>query len=147
MKKINFVLGITLTLAGIVFLSVALLSETKMDGLLSGAGGACIALGVMMTYMYMHWNSPNNKERFERMMEREEIERQDELKEKIRGKSAQYTYAIGLYVISFSVVLFAVLDSFGVIEDGLIFVYYLTGILILQIIVGLLTFHSLMKKY
>lgn len=147
MKKSNLLVGIVLTLCGIVFLSIALLSETKMEGLLFAGGGASIGLGVMMVYRYLHWNSPQNKERYKEMLENEEIEMQDELKEKIRGKSAQYTYAISLYVISFSAVLFAVLDSLDVIENGYIFVYYLTGIMVFQIIVGWATFHHFLKKY
>lgn len=42
----------------------------------------------------------------------------DELIEKVRGKAGQYAYTIGLYIISFSTVMFAILDALEIIENG-----------------------------
>ncbi len=147
MKKINLVTGIMYVIGGLLFLSIAILTNSKLDSLFFGFAGAGIAPGIMMIYKYVYWSSPQNKERYLEKLENEKIERHDELKEKIRGKSAQYAYAAGLFVISFSTVLFNILDSLEIIENGNIFVFYLCGYLLFQIIIGIVIFRYLMKKY
>lgn len=147
MKKSNLIVGVIYVLLGVVFLALALLTETALDDLFSGFTGAFIGLGIMIISKYVYWNSAQNKERYKEKLENEKIEMHDELKEKLRGKSAQYTYVIGLFVISFSSVLFSVLDSLDIIENGNIFVFYLVGYLCFQIVVGWISFNHLMKKY
>lgn len=147
MKRNNLILGIIYSLAGVIFLALALLTETKLAGLFFGFAGVFISIGIVMVCKYIYWTSPKNREIYKEMLEKEKIEMHDELKEKIRGKSAQYTYAAGLFIISFSTVLFFVLDSLEIIENGNIFVYYLCGYLLLQVIIGSVIFKHLMKKY
>lgn len=147
MKKSNYIMGIIYLLIGIIFMILALLVNTKLGSLFFGFAGACTGIGVMMISRYIYWNSPKNSERYIEKLENEKIEKNDELKEKVRGKSAQYTYAIGLYITSFSTVIFSVLDSLEIIENGNIFVFYLVGYLIFQLVIGVVIFNHIMKKY
>ena len=52
MKKSNLVCGIVYTLAGVMFLIAALLTDTKLDSILFGLAGAGIAPGLLMIYKY-----------------------------------------------------------------------------------------------
>ncbi len=147
MKKSNLIMGCVYILVGVFSLVLAIVTETKLDALLWGFSGAGIIPGGMMVYQYFYWTSPKNEERYVQMMEVERIERHDELKEKVRGKSAQYAYGIGIMVISFSMLLFTILDLLGIIQDGKIFVLYLGAYLVFQIVIGFVLFRRLMKKY
>lgn len=147
MKKSNLMVGICYLLVGIISLLLALFTETKLDGLFFGFTGAGIVPGLMMIYKYFYWSSPKNKDRYLEKLENEKIEMHDELKEKVRGKAGQYAYTIGLYIISFSTVMFAILDALEIIENGEIFVFFLAGYLVFQIIIGFVLFNRLMKKY
>lgn len=147
MKRSYLIIGILYILAGIIFLLIVLFTQTRLEGLFSGFAGAGIGPGLFMVYRYFYWNRPTKKEEYEKRMEQERIELHDELKEKVRGKTAQYVYALGLCVISVSTVLFAVLDSMEILENSDIFVFYLVGYLVVQIVGGHLIFRHLMKKY
>lgn len=147
MKKSNLIVGCAYILVGIICLILGVMTETKLDGLLWGLTGAGIIPGGMMVYQYFYWTSPKNIERYNQRMEVERIERNDELKEKVRGKSAQYAYGIGIMVISFSMLLFTILDLLGIIQDGKIFVLYLGAYLGFQVVIGIVLFRRLMKKY
>ena len=84
MKKSNLITGILYVLFGVACLIVALLIETKLEGILWGFAGAGIFPGIMMICKYFYWSSPKNKERYEERLENERIEQHDELKTKIR---------------------------------------------------------------
>lgn len=147
MKKSNLIFGGVYLLLGVIFLSLALFTDTALDGLFFGFTGACFCPGIIIIYKYIYWNFPKNKGRYVEKLENEKIEIHDELKDKLRGKSAQYTYATGLFVISFSTVLFSILDSLKIVENGNIFVYYLACFLLFQILIGSVIYKHLLKKY
>lgn len=147
MKKNNLIAGIIYLLAGFIFLTIALLTDTRLESLYFGFTGAGIGSGVMMICRYFYWNSPKNRERYQEKLEQEKIELHDELKEKLRDKSGRYAYILGLVVISFSMVLFSVLDSLDIIENGNIMVLFLGAYLTFQIILGVVIFKRLLKKY
>lgn len=87
MKKSNLITGILYVLFGVVCLIVALLIETKLEGILWGFAGAGIFPGIMMICKYFYWSSPKNKEQYEERLENDRIEQHDELKTKIRDMS------------------------------------------------------------
>ena len=103
MKKSNLITGILYVLFGVACLIVALLIETKLEGILWGFAGAGIFPGIMMICKYFYWSSPENKERYEERLENERIEQHDELKTKIRDRAGRYTYSLGLLVVCFSI--------------------------------------------
>ena len=122
-------------------------TDTKLDGLFFGFAGAGIIPGIMMIFKYCYWSSPKNKERYAEKLENEKIELHDELKEKLRDKSGRYAYTAGLFVIAVSMMLFAVLNSLEIVQTGNIIVLVLGGYLVFQIVIGIVIFNHLMKKY
>ncbi len=147
MKKSHLITGIVYVLVGIVFLVAALFTETKINSLLFGFTGACIGPGILMICKYFYWSSPKNKAVYEEKLERERIELHDEMKNLIRCKTAMYLYVAGLFIISFSMVVFSVLDSLEILKNGNIFVFYLAGYMAFQIIGGIVIYKHIMKKY
>ena len=90
MKKSNLITGILYVLFGMACLIVALLIETKLEGILWGFAGAGIFPGIMMICKYFYWSSPKNKEQYEERLENDRIEQHDELKTKIRDIFIQF---------------------------------------------------------
>ena len=132
---------------GVACLIVALLIETKLEGILWGFAGAGIFPGIMMICKYFYWSSPKNKERYEERLENERIEQHDELKTKIRDRAGRYTYSLGLLVVCFSILVFGILGALEVIDNARMIVLYLSGYLLFQVIAGIVIFNKLMKKY
>ena len=123
------------------------MTDTKLDGLFFCFAGAGIIPGIMMIFKYCYWSTPKNKERYAEKLENEKIELHDELKEKLRDKSGRYAYTAGLFVIAVSMMLFAVLNSLEIVQTGNIIVLVLGGYLVFQIVIGIVIFNHLMKKY
>jgi len=147
MKKSNLIVGMLYVLFGVTCLIVALLIETKLEGILWGFAGAGIFPGMMMICKYFYWSSPKNKDRYEERLENERIEMHDELKTKIRDKAGRYTYTLGMIILSFSILVFGILGALEVIENARMIVIYLSGYLLFQFIAGIVIFNKLMKRY
>ena len=147
MKKNNLVISCLYVAWGIVNLLAGLLTNTKLDDIFFGMAGAGIVPGIMMIYRYFYWKSPKNSRRYQEILENEQIEQRDELKEKVRGLAARYTYLSGVLMTSFAMLVFAVLGSLDVPVDYRVTVLYLGGFLIFQGVAGVVMFKRLMKKY
>ncbi len=147
MKKSNLATGILYLFFGLAGLSVALLIETKLEGILWGFAGAGIFPGIMMIGQYFYWSSPKNKQRYEKLLENKRIEQHDELKTKIRDRAGRYTYSLGLLIVCFSILVFGILGALEVIDNARMIVLYLSGYLLLQVIAGISIFNKLMKQY
>ena len=147
MKKSNLITGILYVLFGVVCVIVALLVETKLEGILWGFAGAGIVPGLMMIFKYFYWSSPKNRVRYEERLENERIEIHDELKTKVRNEAGRYTYSLGILVICFSILAFGILGALEIIDNTRMIVLYLSGYLLFQIIAGIVIFNKLMKKY
>ncbi len=147
MKKSNLVCGIVYTLVGFVFLMMALITDTKLDSILFGLTGATIAPGLLMIYRYFYWSSPKRSQKYQEILENQRIERHDELKEKIRDKSGRYAYVFGLIITSVAILVFCILGNLELVENYRMIVLYLGGYLAVQIILGIIIFNHLLKKY
>ena len=147
MKKNNLLEGIAFTFGGFIILCIALLTASKIDSILIGFGAGGISSGIVITCKYFYWNTPKNKERYQKKIENEKIELHDELKIKLRDKSGRYAYIIGILMISFSIVVFSILGKLEIIENTRLIVLYLGGYLIFQIVIGIVIFNQLLKKY
>lgn len=147
MKKGDLLTGILYALFGAACLITALLTETRMEGLLWGLAGAGIFPGIMMICKYFYWSSPQNKARYAQRLEKEQIELHDELKTKVRDRAGRYTYSLGLLTVSFSMLAFCVLGALGVVDGTRVIILYLGGYLLFQVIAGIVIFNHLMKKY
>ncbi len=147
MKKSNLITGIIYVLFGMACLSVALLSETKLESILYGLAGAGIFPGIAMICKYFYWITPKNEKRYKKRLEDEQIELHDELKTKIRDRAGRYTYCLGLLILCFSILLFSILGALGIIDNTHSIVLYLSGYLAFQFIAGIVIFRCLLKKY
>ena len=147
MKKSNLIAGVAYVLVGVACLIVALLTETKLEGILWGFAGAGVLPGIMMIGKYFYWSSPKNKERYEERLENERIEMHDELKTKVRDKAGRYTYIIGLFVISIAIFAFSILSALGIMDNARMLLLCLSGYLLFQVIAGIVIFNQLMKQY
>lgn len=147
MKKSNLIAGICSVAVGVICMLIALLTETKLEGILWGLTGAGIAPGVLQILQYFHYNAPENRERYEELLENKSIEMRDELKNKVRNQAGRYAYVAGLMIICVSMLLFSILGALGIVENAQVFVLYLFAYLMVQFILGIVFFNRLMKKY
>lgn len=147
MKKSNLTVSILYIIWGIVNLLAALFTETKLDGIFAGMAGAGIVPGFMMLYRYFYWKSPKHAQEYQQRMENERIERQDELKEKVRGWAARYVYSMEIIVTALAMITFTILGTLDVAMDYTAFVLYLGMFLAFQCVAGVVVFNRLMKKY
>ena len=147
MHKKNLRVSIFYTIWGFLNLVAALFTETKLDGIFFGMAGAGIVTGLMMVCRYFYWKSPKHNQDYRNKMENERIERHDELKEKVRGLAARYTYTLGILVTSLAMMAFSILGSLDIGMDYRVTVLYLGCFLAFQTISGVVIFNCLMKKY
>ncbi len=66
---------------------------------------------------------------------------------KLWDKAGRQVYLWGLLVSCVAVLVFAILNSTGVLPGHPIYILYLTGYLIFQVIIGIAFFNRLLKKY
>lgn len=147
MKKSRLITGILSALFGVTCLGVALLTETKLEGILWGLAGAGIVPGMMLVCQYFYWSSPQNKERYAQRLENEQIEIHDELKTQVRDKAGRHAYVLGIFTTCLAMIVFAVLGALEVVDHTRIILLYLFGYLLLQEFAGIFFFNRLMKKY
>lgn len=146
MKKRDLVSGIIWLLMGIACLLAVLLFETKLESLLCGFTGVCLVLGVLTIRKYLYWRSPENRERYQAILENEKIEMHDEMKEKVRDQSGRCAYIFGLYLGGISIIVFEILRQLEIMDSRMI-VLFLSGYLAVQLIAEKVMFHYFMKKY
>ncbi|MBR4670613.1 MAG: hypothetical protein IKO84_08430 [Butyrivibrio sp.] len=139
--------GIILVLVGICLVIAAIFTKSAFDGLLWGLAGGALGPGIGILIKHFYLSVPKNQERYQESLEQKEINVHDELNEKLRDRSGRIAYNIGLYILCFSVVLFAILGKAGMIIDHKIIVLYLVGFMILQYVIGIGVYHQLRKKY
>jgi len=147
MKKSRLITGGLYALFGVACLVIALLTETKLDGMLWGFVGAGIGPGIMMMGQYLYWSAPKNKERYEERLENERIEMHDELKTKVRDKAGRYAFLLGLLATCIAILVFGILGALEIIENTRVILLYLGGYLLFQEFAGIIIFRKLMEKY
>ena len=147
MKKNNLFVSLGYIFVGTMFLLAALVTETKLEGIFSGLAGAGIGPGILMLYRYFYWKSPKRSQQYQELLETEQIERHDELKEKIRGFSARYTYALGIIITSFAMLIFTILGSLDIHIDYRAIVIYLGCYLAFQCIFSTVIFNKILRRY
>lgn len=147
MKKGYLNRGIIFLLVGICFVLAAVFTESVFDGLLWGFAGGALGPGIGMIIQHFYWSDPKNKERYREILEQEDINLHDELNEKLRDKSGRIAYNIGLFIICISEMVFAVLGKAGIITDYKVIVLYLFGLFVFQIVIGIVAYRQLRRKY
>ena len=144
MKKSDLIYGFIYTVFAGIFLYVAIAFDNKMWGIFYGMTGALGANGIFMIIRYFYWKK--NKEKYQEKLEIEEIEQNDELKQKLRDKAGKYTYWIGMLIVALSIMVYSLLGVLDIMETKYI-VIYLGAYLISQVFIGVIVFNHLLKKY
>lgn len=151
MKKSNLIVGGLYTLVGAVFLVLAIYitahTESKLGGIFFGLAGAGIAIGIGTICQYFYWSSPKNRERYLDRQAEIEIEQRDELKTKLRDKAGRHAYVLGIYTICISMLVFSILGALTIVRDYVLIVAFLGGYLLFQVVIGIVIFNHLLKKY
>ncbi len=144
MKKSNLIYGLIYIILAGISLYVAIAFNNEMSSVLYGLTGAFGASGIVTIIRYFYWQK--NEEKYREKLEIEEIEQRDELKQKLRDKSGQYTYRIGMLIVVLSIIVYSVLGVLNVMDTKHI-VIYLGAYLISQVFIGVIVFNHLLKKY
>ena len=152
MKKRDLWAGVGMILAGsLCLLAAALLWETRtaLGSLLCGFCGAFAVPGVAQVCKYVKWTRPKNAPVYRERLEREQIELRDERKSMLRDKSGRYAYILGLLTLSAAVIIFSLLEAFGMIgrEEARLMVLFLGGYILFQAIAGIVICRLLEKRY
>ena len=147
MNKSRLVIGILVTLGGLIFLAAALTSGMAVNPYFYGFAGGFIGSGVVMIGNYTYWTLPTNKEKLAERREEYEINLHDERKERLRDKSGRYAYILGIMVISISIVLLTVFAELQILVISSFVIWYLGAYLLLQGVAGVVIFRYLNRKY
>ena len=147
MKKSYFITGAVYLAFGCLMLTVALFTESRLEGILFGLAGAGIVPGIQMIVQYFYWSRPQNRQRYQEKREQERIEKHDERKERLRDRAGRYAYALGLVALSLSILVFPALGALGVVQQSGPVLLFLSGYLIFQIAAGEVFYRTLQKKY
>lgn len=145
MKKSKLIAGILVSLAGIASLIAALVFDTKLDSMLFTAAGFGITYGFLTLREYRreysYWSLPENRERYQEILEAEK----DERKLRPREKAGRYTYILGLFILCGTIIVLTVMDRLEIIDAGRLN-GYLCAFLIIQIVAEELIYRYLTRK-
>lgn len=144
MKKSNLIYGLIYTIVAGIFLYIAISFDNKMSGIFYGMAGAFCCSGIVTIIRYFSWEK--NIDKSQEKLEMEEIEQDDELKQKLRDRAGKYTYWIGMVIIALSIIVYSVLGVLNIMDTEHI-VIYLAAYLISQVFIGIIVFNHLLKKY
>ncbi len=144
MKKSNLIYGLIYTIVAGIFLYIAISFDNKMSGIFYGMAGAFCCSGIVTIIRYFYWEK--NIDKSQEKLEMEEIEQDDELKQKLRDRAGKYTYWIGMVIIALSIIVYSVLGVLNIMDTEHI-VIYLAAYLISQVFIGIIVFNHLLKKY
>ncbi len=147
MRKKDLISGIIYTGLGAAALLAAVLTDSAIDAVLCGLAGGFGFTGICMIVRYFYWSSPKRQEEYRKRLDAADIEIHDELKIKIRDKAGRYAYVLGLMLLSFSMLLIALLGAAGKITGFRFMVFYLGGLLAVQIAAGYVIFNKLLQRY
>ena len=149
MKKRELWFGLGMIAGGILFLLAALLLETPLDSLFCGFFGAFTGPGVIQVYKYVRWTKLETPDSYQRHLEEEQIELRDERKSMLRDRSGRYAYILGLLAVALALLVFSVLDAFGVVEEDTasLMILFLAGYAVFQLVAGWVIYRWLEKRY
>ena len=149
MKTRDLWTGVIFVFLGLAFLAGALLWETPLNSFLCGLCGAFTVPGVVQIGKYVKWTSPQNAPLYRERLERERIDLRDERKTMLRDRSGRYAWILGLLLLCAAMVVFYLLEAFGVIgaPEAHLVILFLAGYLLFQFAAGMVIYRLLEKKY
>ena len=136
MKKSYLWSGLGMIALGLVCLAASILWDTPLDSLLCGFSGALAVPGAMQVWKYFKWTRLETADSYRRHLEEEQIELRDERKSMLRDKSGRYAYILGLLAAALAILVFSVLDAFGVVgeDTASLMVLFLGGYAVFQLV-------------
>ena len=148
MKKSDLWTGIGMIAVGLVCLAAVFLN-TLVSSLFAGLFGAFTLPGLMQVYKYCKYTSPKHAAEYRERLEQEQIDLRDERKSMLRDRSGRYAYILGLLAAAVAMLVFSVLDAFGVVgeETARLMVFFLAGYAVFQLVAGWVFYRLLEKRY
>ena len=148
MSKNNLKICIIYVFLGIILAIYSISQvESKLNALLFGFAFALITPGLLMIIKFFYWTRPKNILRYQEKISQEKIMLHDELQVKLRDKSGRITFLFGLLISSISIFIFSILNALDIVISNRLFIIYLGLYFILQILIYLITYYKLSRKY
>ena len=98
-------------------------------------------------WKYAYWSAPERIGAYEQRLYDEQIELQDELKQKLRDRSGRAAYLAGMGVTCVAVFVLAVLSAWFEALPVKAAVFYLCAYLLFQWVVGIWFFKRMLRRY
>ena len=141
MKKNTLYIGIAYLVGGILLILFGIFGpQVPFENFIWGMGGSCIGPGIILIYKYLYWSKPENSSEYEKRIQLEQINRNDERKIMLRDKSGRITYIITL------VILLVINIVFSFMNVDIFVLVTLWSLLIFMYVGGIIIFNILSKK-
>lgn len=148
MKKSTLLSGIIALVIGIAALMAAIhQTDNNISGILFGLTGCGLGLGIGTIINYTYWSTGKNRKRYEELLERKNIEVNDELNQKIRDKASRITESIGLAIIISLIITLTLFEALGFMASGYLTVVILSFYLLIRLVIYAVVFNSVRKEY
>lgn len=148
MKKSTLLSGIIALVIGITALMAAIhQTDNNISGILFGLTGCGLGLGIGTIINYTYWSTGKNRKRYEELLERKNIEVNDELNQKIRDKAGRITESIGLAIIISLIITLTLFEALGFMASGYLTVVILSFYLLIRLVIYAVVFNSVRKEY
>lgn len=148
MKKSTLLSGIIALVIGIAALMAAIhQTDNNISGILFGLTGCGLGLGIGTIINYTYWSTGKNRKRYEELLERKNIEVNDELNQKIRDKAGRITESIGLAIIISLIITLTLFEALGFMASGNLTVVILSFYLLIRLVIYAVVFNSVRKEY
>lgn len=138
MKKSVLFKGLSFTFVGLAILLFGIYGpEIPLEPIVWGLGGAGIGSGLMITFWYLYYLIPKNKDTYEAKVKEAEINMKDERKIMLRDKSGRISYVIMFFLLLAVILIFCGInaDLFIIITLIMLWIFmYLCGIIVYKIL-------------
>ncbi len=147
MKKKDLMTAWVYLVIGVVCFAALVLTDSKLDSLLTAGAAVGLLEGVVKIGNYVYWRRPENQAEYQEMQESEQIEQQDELKQMLRDQAYRHAYITNLRVTMAAALVCGALKLLGILDFGEKLMYALAAWVILQLILVDVIYHWLDRKY
>lgn len=145
--KNKFYLSIVYIILSVIVIIVALKIDSTLSSMLIGLSGGFFGVGLKSIYDYFYWSKPERQEEYEEKLDEIKRTQGDERLIRLREKSGRISYLICLAVSTISIWVIGILQFFNKIEGVRYLMLYLGGFLIFQLVIGMVVFNYLNKRY
>ncbi len=148
MKKSTLICGIFAFIIGLAALMAAInQTDNNIGGILFGLAGCGLGLGIGSIFSFIYWSASKNKKRYEELLEKKNIEVNDELNQKIKDKTGRITDTIGLAIIITLILTLTLFEALGFMTSGYVTVVILSFYLLIRFLIYIVVFNSVRKEY